>query len=404
MRRSQWKLCSLFFLVIQPVISFSQGNKCEDFPQGANSLESVSALRDYLRKGEWTKALELWYPGSRNCDLVDMIVYVDSAGAAKVGITRGHKTGHDFWGEKSMWVLVISDSSFLRDDPVPDETSISKKNVVTITDSSGSPDKASGKESIESRPDKESPEPAGKAGSLSQKSVKRIEISENTTSAGARMKRYSFRVTREALQYERGTSENTAAGVLALLMQLVSKATTSFPSPPDALKDSVVYLLLRPHTDAKGQDTIYSGIAKFNLALNTYNRVDVSPVRDLKFRSVQTHFGNYDNSPISVSIGVGYTVPLQTNGLNHASPDSGAAKFYIFGNLFLDPPRRPVSSASVAFTIGTNILANIFDDLIAGFRLVPGFEPVGVVVGVDWKLWTDHVRRGSFFLGLDYSL
>ncbi len=388
MRKSARNLLCLFFLVCPPVFVFSQTNDCDTYPQGVNTLNDVVALRTDLTSGQWAKALERWYSGTHECDLVDMIVYIDGAGTARVGMARGVDTGHVFFGQKSMWVLVISESSYIRDDTALDTINFSRKNTVSISDTTQPYDNTSGKVPTASPSDENN---------------KRVETTDSTTSVTMKIRRYSFRVTREALQYERGSSESTAAGMLALLLQLISKSASGLPPTPDALRDSTVYLTLKPHYDSK-RGIIYGGIAKFNLALNTYNRIVVSPAQEGTFRSVQTHFGNYDNSPVSASVGVGITQPVRTPGFDPAHPDSGNAKLYIFGNWYLRSPRLPISPTSFAFTLGTNILANIFDDVIFGFRWGPWFEPLGVIVGGNWKLWSDHVRRVGLFLGIDYPL
>ena len=404
MRTNTLSLCFFLLLLFQPGLLFSQGNECADFPQGVNTLGSVCALRDDLVNGRWSQALDKWYSGARNRDLLDMVVYIDSAGRARVGLTKGSDTGHIFRGEKDIWVLVISDSSFLRDDTMIDSFSTSQKGDVTITDTSKPRDSTAISKEVESRPNEGSLPPGAVVGPLSEKDSKRIVTNEGTTIINKKIRRYSFKVMREALQYERGASENIAAGMLAMLLQLVSKSAGGLPQTPNALRDSTAYIELRPHHDANGA-TIFSGYAKFDLAQNTYNRIDVSPPQDLKFRSVQTHFGNYDNSTVSASIGVGVSIFAPRNNQFYPShPDSGSVKLYLFGNIFVIPPKLPSKAVSLAFTLGTNILANIFDELIVGFRFGPGVVPIGIIVGADWKQWTDHIRRVGYFLGIDYSL
>jgi hypothetical protein len=74
------------------------------------SLDEVATLRNYLARNCWEHALRSYFIRSRAKDLVDWVVYIDSAGRVHQAVTRGPELRREFRGEKYVWAIVFSDT------------------------------------------------------------------------------------------------------------------------------------------------------------------------------------------------------------------------------------------------------------------------------------------------------
>jgi hypothetical protein len=216
----------------------------------------------------------------------------------------------------------------------------------------------------------------------------------------------SCSVARTVLGYERGPADITISGILQAVSSAVFGAGVSGTSTAESIADSKNDLRLLKYSD-KGK-TLYIGFDKFKIARNTKNRIVITPRNTkLPFRSINYSFGNFEKSFIGASVGMGYT---QCEYDSLAKSDK--LNLYVFAFIYFERPTMPVEKkfkfrsfwSRTSIVAGTNFASGtIFNNLAVGVRMTV-LENVGIIIGGNYVLGMDHVRRFKPFCGVDYRL
>lgn len=84
----------------------------DHFPQYSPRRMTPDTLRNFrqrLKDSCWEHALRLLFPESRRPQLVDWVVFIDSAGRVTQGVTKNQRVQHELRQEKYVWGIVFSD-------------------------------------------------------------------------------------------------------------------------------------------------------------------------------------------------------------------------------------------------------------------------------------------------------
>lgn len=351
------------------------------YPHGASTkIDSnfVEKLKIELRKvnTDWSKIKKDYFGDIYDAELPDLICYIDSNYIVRVGLTKDSSDNPELFGERYIWLIIFSDRDL-------NENTVCIKNP-DIDTLNKNRDSLLGHKVCEKL--------------LCPKSCRsKEEVKKDSPTIND-----SCTVNMDVLQYLEEPTEGTIQNILSILSKLTlggnvekSKETKLYEDVP---KTSIAFKKFGGTVD---QNSIYIGMKKFKLGLNTKNRIVIRPPEHSKFNSIQYidyNFGNYEQSRFGVSIGAGYTFSKMLSDSNKT------IDLYINGLIYLWRPNLPVESKSLSISLGTNFVTDKFlNNIIIGLRYGL-WSSVGFTVGMNWIKELDDVKRVKLFLSLDYKL
>jgi hypothetical protein len=333
---------SLFTIIS---ISIFPQSSCNDYKNGYSEYLSEKKVDNLISILETSQnKLETiargYFSDLYEKELPDLICYVNKDGIPKIGLLQDCETKYELFGERFIWVLLVSRVNLNADKRVNLNADIKDKS----------------------------------------------NIDDSCT------------VNLDVLQYETDPSEGKIQGIVSAFSELIlgkspaekSASTQGEPAPPASFK-------LKEYKGSK--ESLYIGMKKFKLGLNTRNRVVIKPAfndNNAKFLFADYNFGNFEKSIFGASVGAGITIGRKDwDTLN-------IVDLYILGHLYLYRPRLPVSSFAVSLVIGTNFVnQKILNHIVFGAH-INLWSPVGVFCGANWLKDSDNKRIFKPLVGLDY--
>ena len=325
----------------------------------------ISILRG--QEKQWSIAARKFYFGDTyDKRLPDLVIYIDSGNAVRGASLQedGSDDRTAIFGQKSCWVIIFSESDLT----VPD--SVTKEKVVTD-------------------------------------SINTVNGSTTTVHEFSRKRNVSnlaLTVHRHVLAYEKGPRIITVSSILGGIINAFAGTSLAGSQAAAGLSDTSKDVKL----DFLGDETkdkshpLYAVVVKFDLAMNSYNRIELEPVENspamTRFTYYDYNFVNADASLFGSSVGVGYS--LANRNVN---------AFVLF-HLYLSRSLKPVTCDAFSLVGGLDIGAkdHLFDHFVLGVRTTLSVvsEPlgsVGVFYGFSSLNQGDRIKW-LFCVGIDSEL
>lgn len=298
-------------------------------------------IRDTLEKGFYGDALKIYY-GEDNYDpnLIDLVIFIRANDTVSAALVKNGERIDYLYGEQKLWVAIFSEKNY----------------------------------------------PAKKDSQTTRLS--------DTSQIGKSAKQQAFsgglRIQRQTLKRLQGPSSETIIDMVQAVLGGVVGVKPGSPQDTKALNDSEItdsLVFFGNDMDSVKKYPLYTGTKEFDLELDAYNRIVVSPnqLSSSTFRHIDAVFLNDEDTYFSSSIGIGVSNDPKKVFVHNPQPS-----FLILGQFNFTHLRQPISANTYAFAYGVSAKkpgSSIEVDFFLGLRTSlsnywSGFSDGGLLIGI----------------------